>query len=318
MLQFIKTRHRELRCLTAMLAVIMTVLAVPVQAASVFYDTDGHWALTSIDYMVKKGVLSGYTDGSFRPDATVTRAEFVKMTVETFGLVGSVSPGFADVAPSDWYYPYVASAKAQGFLIDYGTYFNPNTEMTREEAVTLVSRYLDLPADKTHTSAVYADYNTITPEYRAHVLRASYAGLIKGYPDITFRPQKTLTRAEALVVLCRAAGTIYDDTADSIYDDSTGNAVVTTSNRRLEDVHVDGDMLITEGAAGGMLELVDCSIGGTLHIRSNATILLYGCDVGRVAVDLTLGETARIGVKDFTRIERMEMLTPTGVRRGCF
>jgi len=302
---------------TAVFAAIFIALSL---CASVhgagFYDTDGHWAQNSIEYMVKKGVLSGYTDGTFRPDDTVTRAEFVKMTVGTFGLGGSMWYGgsavleYDDVSESDWFYPYISCAKAQGFLLDYGRKFGPDTKLTREEAVTLISRYLALPEEYDDGSASYTDANTIPINYRTHVMRASRAGLISGYPDNTFRPRETLTRAEALTILCRAAGTIYDGKY-TVGSFEAKNAVVTASDQTVENIDIDGDLYITEGAAAGILRLENCTIGGTLYLRGNVTLTMSNCDIERFESDMTYGEKATLHLHDNTVIGHLEAETRT-------
>ncbi len=75
----------------------------------------GYWAAAAIQTLVSKGIATGYPDGTFQPDATLTRAQFLKLLVLTLGLKPSASATpFADVAPSDWFAPYVAATREPG------------------------------------------------------------------------------------------------------------------------------------------------------------------------------------------------------------
>ena len=209
------------RILSAFLAVLMVCSVVTaVSAAGVtFTDVSGHWAWNngSIPYLVDKGVLNGYKQSNgtykFMPDGQVTRAEFIKMLDETFGLTETTSINFSDIKSTDWFYPYFAKAEAQGYLLNYGTYANPNGKLTREEAITLLVRYLDLPANEQGSSSYFTDYSSISENYRDYILRAVSAGLTEGSVEggvRVFKPKSTLTRAEALTLLYRAAGCIFN------------------------------------------------------------------------------------------------------------
>ncbi len=118
--------------------------AVPV--APQFRDVPStYWAYAAIQALAGAGVASGYPDGTFRPDAAVTRAEFTKMLVLSLGdrpAADGASP-FRDVAPSSWYAPYVAAAVRAG-LVDgiSATRFEPDAALTREQMAVLVARAL--------------------------------------------------------------------------------------------------------------------------------------------------------------------------------
>ena len=142
------------RILSVVLVAIMLISMVPaISAVGVtFTDVSGHWAWKQgqIPYLAEKGVINGIkqSDGTykFEPNSPVTRAQFVKMLVETFGLTKTTSIDYNDVKSNDWFYTHFQKAAAQGFLINYGKTVNPNGNIPREEAVALIMRYLDLDA----------------------------------------------------------------------------------------------------------------------------------------------------------------------------
>lgn len=96
------------KLLGAFLALLLA--ALPLQAFA-FSDTAGHWAEADISAMTEKGYLSGYPDGTFQPDKTISRAEFMKIITAVYGLVESGDSYllWADVDPSAWYAPYTGS-----------------------------------------------------------------------------------------------------------------------------------------------------------------------------------------------------------------
>jgi len=276
-------------------AMILSSAIISVGAVA-FTDVSEHWAWTRgyIPYLVEKNVLNGYeqADGTytFNPDGTVTRAEFIKMMSETFGLTDTVPVSFSDVADTDWFYPYIAKAAAQGFLLNYGSYMGPNTPLTREEATTLLVRYLDLTDAEQAPASTFADYASINANYQSAVLAAVKAGLIEGYQEsngtYTFRPQNTLTRAEALTILYRAAGGIYNTTV-SVKDAGAAstNALITKSGISLYGLDLTGRVIITEGAAGDTVTLSRCTIYGTLELRGATTLILDKCAIYALNVD---------------------------------
>ncbi len=297
-----------------------SITALPVYAANIsFTDVSGHWAWTGgqIPYLVDKGVLNGYKNSNgtyyFKPDGEVTRAEFLKMLDETFGLTKTTSINYSDVKSDDWYYTYYAKAAAQGFILDYGDKGSPNQKITRQEATALLVRYLDLPANETASSESIADYSSISGYYNQYVLRAVYAGIINGYNEngkTYFKPEKTLTRAEALTILYRAAGCIYNTsvyTRDSSSSDT--NNTVTKTGITINKITMDGRNIVTEGANDGIITFAGCDINGTLVVRGGGDVTFDNCTVDEVVM---LGG-GKISAVSGTEIETVILETTTEV-----
>ena len=298
--------------LSAALAGIMILsTVVSVGAANVsFTDISSHWAKSQINYLVSKDVLNGYKQNNgtyiFKPDGTVTRAEFIKMLDETFGLTATAPINYSDVKASDWFHPYISKAAAQGYLLNYGTSISPNGQLTREEATTLLVRYLGLLGSAKADVSSFTDYNQISSHFRDPVMIAVKAGLINGYQEkngtYTFRPQNTLTRAEALTILYRAAGAVYNTSAYA--KDSAApadNAVITRGGVTLSGLKLNGRVIVTEGAAGDTVTLTGCTISGNLEVRGTSTLELNGCTIDSLVLDsdsaisINLSGNTRIG-----------------------
>lgn len=104
----------------------------------------GSWYNNAVSTLSAIGVLGGYEDGSFRPNASITRAEFAKIAVSFFELEGlDCENPFLDVAPGAWYAESVAAAAEIGLIEGYeGGLFRPDAPITRAEACTIVNRTL--------------------------------------------------------------------------------------------------------------------------------------------------------------------------------
>lgn len=104
----------------------------------------GSWYNNAVSTLSAMGILGGYEDGSFRPNASITRAEFAKIAVSFFELEGlDCENPFLDVAPSAWYAESVAAAAEIGLIEGYeGGLFRPDAPITRAEACTIVNRTL--------------------------------------------------------------------------------------------------------------------------------------------------------------------------------
>gem|GEM_PF-2062474 len=127
--------------------------------------SSGAWYYEAVITLADKGVISGYTDGTFRPNASITRAEFVTM-LSKFTSVSSGSSPFSDVTTSHWAYDYIVSATAKGWIGGYtdGT-FRPNQGITRAEAVRVTNVLLGRSADTAYVDAnpeinIFSDVKT--------------------------------------------------------------------------------------------------------------------------------------------------------------
>lgn len=160
----------------------------------------GYWAAADIAALVTAGVANGFPDGTFRPDAPVTRAQFVKWMDLVLDLPPARSPDpFRDVPGDAWYAPYVASAATAGIVTGLTpTTFGPDQPLTREQLAVLLARALKLTRS---TALPYSDDARIDSWAEPGVAEAVAAGYVNGFPDGSFRPQGTATRAQAAKIL---------------------------------------------------------------------------------------------------------------------
>lgn len=178
-----------------------------------FKDTSSvsSWAGRQIQVAAAKGILEGRENGSFVPNGEVTRAEFIKMIVKTFALEDkSATESFNDVADSDWYKVYVASAVKAGLVNGRSEgKFEPNGFITRAEMATIASRALmqakQLKAVDENDDAVkkFVDVKDINSTLKAGVAFAAKNGIVIGDDNNQFNPNANSTRAQAAVIIYR-------------------------------------------------------------------------------------------------------------------
>ena len=110
------------------------------------------WYNNAVSTLCHMGVLGGYSDGTFRPNAPITRAEFAKIAVSFSQANGSaVYSYFTDVKTTDWFAPYVTAAKDSGLIEGYSDgSFKPENKITRAEACAIVNRVLGRKPSKSH------------------------------------------------------------------------------------------------------------------------------------------------------------------------
>ena len=170
-----------------------------------------YWAFNYIMEMTERGVISGYPNGYFYPNNTITRAEFAKVMCLAGGVkVNSVEyTSYNDVDIDSWYASYVEAGKyyLSGYISDGKKYYLPENNALREDiAVALVKLkgYDTSLYDESIIKTMFTDYQSISISARKYVSVAIEHGLISGYKDGTFRGQDSITRAEAATLLWRA------------------------------------------------------------------------------------------------------------------
>ena len=176
------------------------------EAENRFTDVpEGYWAAEAIEYLADRSVISGFPDQTFRGGENVNREEFVTMTVKAFDITsdGEV-PGFTDVEDGYWAAEYIKTAAAAGIIsgID-DTSFGISRPITRQDAAAVIERcmeYKGIDAEDAQ-EIIFGDEAEISDYALEAVKHLSGAGIINGYEDGTFGPQRTLTRAEAARII---------------------------------------------------------------------------------------------------------------------
>ncbi|MHB8946506.1 MAG: S-layer homology domain-containing protein [Bacillota bacterium] len=223
-------RLTKLAAFAAVLAILTTLAVAPATAAAqvagppaAFSDIDGHWARFEIELLASKGVVEALGAESFAPDVPINRADLAKMLVigldhkDEVSALSQEPSTFNDVATDDPDRAYIEVAYELGIVNGYpdGT-FRPDAEISRAEMTAMILRALEweeLAQTTPVTKGVYPDQSSIGDWALGYAILAQKTGIIKGYPDGTFRPLDQTTRSQAAVLVARmlaTMGRLYD------------------------------------------------------------------------------------------------------------
>ena len=281
---------KKKRILALFLAAVSCLsLAVSASAAGTvnrkvtdFRDFDkSAWYAEAVSAAVDNGLLYGKSSTMLDPNGDMTRAEMAAIINRSFGCYKAADISqYKDVSKSKWYYKDVALA------VQMGTYngrssssMAPDAPITREEAMTVVARALELDYDtyaKTDLSK-FADAKNVSawalPYVRAMVGADYIHGRIKG-----LEPLDNITRAEFAQIFHNIIGT-YITEKGNYGKDIKGSVLIRTEDVTLKDMTVDGDLIIGCGAADGKITLDNVTVKGRLLVWGGGTKAVY-CNNG--------------------------------------
>ena len=152
--------------------------------------------------------ITGFEDGTFGPNKTMTRAQACTVVARLLAgsddrVTAAPTTAFSDVDQSAWYYKYVSYCEAKGLLSSYSGKYEPWGNITRAEFAELVYNMGIVAAG--NEKKTFTDVAESHPRYEA-IMAAASAGLVGGYADGTFLPDRTITRAQVVTVINNAYG----------------------------------------------------------------------------------------------------------------
>ena len=277
------------RILAMLLAVASCLsLAVSASAASTarkatdFKDFDRNaWYADAVSAAVDNGLLYGKSSTIIDPNGDMTRAEMAAIINRSFGCYKAADISqYKDVAKSKWYYKDVAMA------VQMGTYngrsassMAPDAPISRQEAMTVVARALELDYDsysKTDLSA-FSDRSEISNWAMPYVRAMVGADYIHGRGKV-LAPLDNITRAEFAQIFHNIIGTYI--VSKGTYDkDIKGSVLIRTDDVELKNLTVDGDLIIGCGAADGKIVLDNVTVKGRFLVWGGGTKAVY-CNAG--------------------------------------
>lgn len=196
--------------------------SVHAQTTTQFLDVpSNYWARNFITELTQRGVLSGFPDGSFRPDAPVTRSQFAAMLQKAFEQPPlREANSFTDVPSNHWAYSAIQEAYITGFMTGYPNGgFNPNQNILRAQVLVSLANGLSYLTRNSVSATLqaYSDANDIPDYARVNIAAATEKQLVVNYPNLQqLNPNRVATRAEVAAFIYQALV-------------STGNATQLTS-----------------------------------------------------------------------------------------
>jgi hypothetical protein len=223
----------------------------------IFSDINGNWAEQIIKEAVEIGLVSGYDDGTFKPDNQVTRAEFATLLNNAMKINLTTDINLWDVNKSDWFYQEVEKSLAVGFFNGYlDDTFKPNNPITREEAAKVVASAITTGEADGEGATLLEDYSTIQEWAKSSVDIAFNKGYIIGYPEGLYMPTKALNRAEAVKIIY----TIVDN------ENIEQGFNITNLNESYNEAVVSGDLNILDSVGTSIIKINNVTVLGDIVI----------------------------------------------------
>jgi len=245
-----------------------------------YKDIPNDWSREGLIKAIEAGLLNG--DGGFvRPSDPMTRAEMGTIMTRAFGAVKTADISmFKDVKKADWFYDYMAKAVAMGAFKGDGENLRPNSNISRQEAMVVLSRLFAMESENLSVLDQFSDKNSIQDWAKAGVAAVVESGYVKG-SDGKVNPAANITRAEFATIMSRMVGGYFVTSNMFTYPEGTvikDNMVIRSTNIGLQNIVSPGIIIIGDGVDGGDIILKNITSTGRVIIRGN-----------NVTVDLTTG-----------------------------
>ena len=164
-------------------------------------DIIDHWAESNIKQAMENGWID--TTNTFRPNDSITRAEFIKIVNRRFNFTEVEDITFTDVDKDAWYYEEVQKAVKVGYIKGNGdNTFEPNNPITREEVAVIITSIMNNKEENLEKIFWYKDYDMIS-FWATSSLEGAVSNGYMGVLDTHLRPKDNITRAESVVILQR-------------------------------------------------------------------------------------------------------------------
>lgn len=182
----------------------ITVPYIQGNQPSGFPDMTNHWAKNEVAELVSQGVIGGFPDGKFYPEANITRAQLAKVIAMAKNLsLQSTDTGFSDVSSGYWAAKEIAAVRKAGIITGFpdGT-FRPEGQASRAEIAKMLAVAYGLSAGSNVQS-----FSDVPADYWAeeYILALRTKGVTNGYANNQFKPSKQASRAETATLILRAS-----------------------------------------------------------------------------------------------------------------
>jgi hypothetical protein len=264
------------------LAVSASAAGTTTRKATDFKDYDRTaWYAEAVSAAVDNGLLYGKSATVIDPNGDMTRAEMAAIINRSFGCYKTADISqYKDVSKDKWYFEDVAMAVQMGtYNGRSNTAMAPDAPITRQEAMTVVARALELDYDSYSKAELtqFSDAGKVSNWAMSYVRAMVGADYIHGRGKV-LAPLDNITRAEFAQIFYNIIGTYI--VSKGTYDkDIKGSVLIRSDEVTLKDMTVDGDLIIGCGAADGKITLDNVTVKGRLLVWGGGTKAVY-CNAG--------------------------------------
>ena len=222
-------------------------------------QTAGNWYDDAMSVWAQRGVLKGDGSGSLNPTGYITRGELAVILDRIMDYQIAANNSFADVANEAWYTDAVLKACAAGVLQGDGVNARPGDTITRQEAMVMLARVLELTGRSQGVSA-FRDADQVAAWAKGAVGAMAHAGYVQGSGG-NIMPTAPITRAEVAVMLDNMFAETFDK-AGTYTEDVDSSAVISADDVTLQGLTIAGDLIVAEGVAKGAV-VSDLTVSGS-------------------------------------------------------
>ncbi len=244
----------------------------------------GSWHDHAMSAWAQRGVLKGDETGALHPTRPITRGELAVILDRIMGYQVAADNSFADLDDGAWHADAVLKTCAAGVLLGDGTNARPGHTLTRQEAMVMLARVLELTGSG-RSVGDFGDGHLVAGWAKDAVAAMVEAGYVQGSGG-NLMPTAPITRAEVAVLLHNIFAETFDK-AGTYTGDVEGSAVISAHNVTLQNLTVAGDLIVAEGVADGHVVLDGVTVGGRLIVRGggeNSVVIKGGSRVEALTV----------------------------------
>lgn len=244
-------------------------MLLPGTAHAAFSDVSGHWAESAIEkWSEQYGIIQGYDDGTFHPDASITRGAFAGILNRFLKYIGTAPEDtFSDTQGTYWEAAILKLNAAGVYLGNQGKALT-DSSITRQQAVAMIARSFGITASESAPS--YADADEIAEYAVGYVAAMEAKGYLKQNDNTSFRPTDPITRAEIVNILNNMVTKLYQ-TSGTYSEDVAGTAMINAEDgAALQDMTISGDLILAPGVQGAV-SLTNVTVKGTIRNYSSVT-----------------------------------------------
>ena len=264
-----------------------------------------HWARKAIETLNDHKVMLGY-QGLFRPDDRITRAEYCALINRAFGYFKKGETSLFKDSGHDsekWKDVEIMKAAYQGYLKGSSGYALPGREITREEAMVILSRLLR--QESVADSTPFSDEGEVSAWAKPLIAALWKEGYISGNGGL-LSPKAAITRAETAQLLYSSIGELLDK--GSLYDMENkvlGHVTISTSDVVLKNAVIKGNLYITEGVGDGAVTLDNVKVEGRTIIAGGGvhSVIIINTELGRAVIDVPDGASVRFAAQGNSSVD---------------
>lgn len=264
--------HKVRRFISTIVVLSLLVSVFPTAFAadkySKYTDFPTGWSKTAMEHAVDNGLLAGRTSNTINPHDNLTRAEMATIINRVLGAtVKADISNYTDVSPESWYYSeFAKSANMKNFIGTSATTMHPDENITREAVFTVIARTLVLETDDYSSLDIYPDGDKVSDWAKSAAAVFVSKGYIQGNDEGNLCPSCYITREEFAQMMYNIIKTYYVESG-AFNAAGKDSSLIRTTGVTLENVTIDGDLIIGDGVGVGTVNLKDVTINGRLLCR---------------------------------------------------